>query len=158
MAKVPRNCVVCGKAFSIKPSALKRGRGRCCSPQCAGSLSAKKYNDTRKVLEAQVVTDLVPTRKLTNQVRESFTLPLKPYNITISKLLNGRMLVFSDTPVSEALPTVAAAYRAVEHTVLEHYVAGVDVMSDAYLKGLALILHRVCKTHEPEIWGYETDA
>jgi len=156
MPKVPRNCAVCGKSFSIKPSALKRGRGRCCSPQCAGAFSAKKYTETRRVVVASLVSDVAPARRV-NQVKETFTLPIKPYNITISKMLNGSVMIFSDVPVSEALPTVAAAYRAVENTVLEHFVAGVDVMDFSYLKGLEAILYRVCRTPDPEIWGYNTD-
>jgi hypothetical protein len=129
---------------------LKRGRGRYCSWECS--------NRGRGRITAIVAAATVekPGHAPTNQVVESFTLPLKPYNITISKLRNGNTMVFSDTPTAAALPEVAAAYKAIENIVLAHHSAGVKVLSPAYLKGLAEILHLVCRTGAATIWGYET--
>lgn len=36
MAKIDRNCEICGKAFMAWPYQLKRGRGKLCSLECGG--------------------------------------------------------------------------------------------------------------------------
>lgn len=95
------------------------------------------------------------TRKHTNQVKESFTLPLKPYNITITTLLNGNTIVFSDTPTDQMTPCGAAAIKTVENTVLSHYLAGVNVLDPNYIDGLDTILRTVCGSPMADIWGYE---
>jgi len=143
---VDGNCLYCGVPVSASENEYKRGRGRYCSVACS--------NRGRVRSTALVEKE---TRKVTNQVAESFTLPLKPYNITITKLLNGNMMVFSDIPSDNAPPCVAAAVKTVENTVLCHHLAGVNVLEPHYLRGLSDILHMVCKTEAPTIWGYDSD-
>jgi len=150
MSLVETFCRVCGKMSYTRQSEVLRGRGRYCSWSC----SNKGRNLKKKAIEP---ISEAPTRKVVNQVESSFTLPLEPYNITISKLLNGNVMVFSDTPTHMVAPCMAAAIKTVEHTILAHHMAGVDVLDPLYLKGLEEILHIVCKTPQAEIWGNETD-
>lgn len=39
-----KNCLVCGKQFHTKPSYVRKGRGRFCSPQCSGVYFKGKTN------------------------------------------------------------------------------------------------------------------
>jgi len=148
---VDRKCLYCGEPVSISENEFRRGRGRYCSVAC----SNRGRNENTAIVER--IKTIQETRKVTNQVAESFTLPLKPYNITITKLLNGNMMVFSDIPSDNAPPCVAAAVKTVENTVLCHHLAGVNVLEPHYLRGLSDILHMVCKTEAPTIWGYDSD-
>lgn len=96
---VPRECVRCGKSFTVRPSQLKRGRGKYCSYSCMGKGGNKVRHEKPPTVQ---IKTLAPGTRVRVETTEAEIVRQSPQSeaTVVAYLRESKTKVYSTWPHS----------------------------------------------------------